>query len=872
MDSQWGQIRSLKMGKSRLKILKLLSWVILIIAPFSPSYADTATKLCEEQTRWHHIGIKHVLNIDIEVTRPVCEQALLEDKNNPDTRFGIARILYYEGRYKKARPILELLLEDGYAHAGELLAQFYFFGDSVEISYEKFFQLAKRAHELGSVGAGNQLHHSYYWGYGVLADDKLAIKYLEEAVERGDSRSIIELSQALTHGDLGYEVDRQRARSLLATELINGNVDAEIQFNVIRLLEPKDLIELIETRENLIRLSDDGYEGAMYALLKMEMSENWFEDVGRRYSYKQNPLIAEKYALQLLDSGYGFERFENLVYEDNLGAAITENQMKQIMERLEEVAQDESIFDTRTAVVANNILSEIHQSGIAGPVNRSLALEYLITAAEKYGDGRSANEASWTIFTSIKDFDLERAIVLAKIAILSDEPHIRATGHNNLGVYFHFSQLDDALKKAKYHYLKAAELYSEQDYIDATPFDNLARIHLFNVQSNSANVKEAKRWATLSDQNEGNGFFTDLIGKYPFTNNTSIDQARSWLEEEALKQNPAAFIELAFLEENFQDHKEIIKWYKLCSMMCETLERERANQELSKKQHFVKGLDFTDGEKLASEWLRESYKFVAAHSVAREPLNPVASDKKIKMKGNLFAFLVGINRYEHFENLSTPIRDIYKIGQVLEQKFNAQTTYLENPTRRDITSEMNTLRKKLTPNDSVIVYYAGHGHFDDDTGEGYWLPKEAAVDDDTDWVSNNYVLNKLKAFRANNVMLVADSCFSGSIITRGVSLPQKEVGETILEKYLNTPSRIAITSGGLKPVLDGGGNGNSIFAESFAKILSSVLTPMTSAELYLQVRDEVTRKSLAAGVDQTPLRGEILAAGHQGPDFVLIPE
>ena len=190
----------------------------------------------------------------------------------------------------------------------------------------------------------------------------------------------------------------------------------------------------------------------------------------------------------------------------------------------------------------------------------------------------------------------------------------------------------------------------------------------------------------------------------------------------------------------------------------------------------------------------------------------MASDKKIKTKGNLFAFLVGINRYEHFENLSTPIRDIYKIGQVLEQKFNAQTTYLENPTRRDIASEMNTLRKKLTPNDSVIVYYAGHGHFDDDTGEGYWLPKEAAVDDDTDWVSNNYVLNKLKAFRANNVMLVADSCFSGSIITRGVSLPQKEVGKTILEKYLNTPSRIAITSGGLKPVLDGGGNGNSIFA------------------------------------------------------------
>ena len=66
--------------------------------------------------------------------------------------------------------------------------------------------------------------------------------------------------------------------------------------------------------------------------------------------------------------------------------------------------------------------------------------------------------------------------------------HIRATGHNNLGVYFHFSQLDDALKKAKYHYLKAAE-FIEQDYIDATPFDNLA-VHLFNVQSNSRMSKK----------------------------------------------------------------------------------------------------------------------------------------------------------------------------------------------------------------------------------------------------------------------------------------------------------------------------------------------------------------------------------------------
>ena len=47
--------------------------------------------------------------------------------------------------------------------------------------------------------------------------------------------------------------------------------------------------------------------------------------------------------------------------------------------------------------------------------------------------------------------------------------------------------------------------------------------------------------------------------------------------------------------------------------------------------------------------------------------------------------------------------------------------------------------------------------------------------------------------------------------------------------------------------------------------------PITSAEIYLNVRDNVTRKSLALNVDQTPLRGEIIKAGHEGPDFILIP-
>ena len=181
------------------------------------------------------------------------------------------------------------------------------------------------------------------------------------------------------------------------------------------------------------------------------------------------------------------------------------------------------------------------------------------------------------------------------------------------------------------------------------------------------------------------------------------------------------------------------------------------------------------------------------------------------------------------------------------------------------------MRKVLTRDDSALIYYAGHGWLDPDTDEGYWLPRDADPDGDTDWVSNNYVLNKLKAFPATNVMLIADNCFSGSIISRGISIPTVNDTKTVLQKYLDTPLRIAITSGGLKPVLDGGGNGNSLFAAAFAEALEKANQPITSAEIYLNVRDNVTRKSLALNVDQTPLRGELIKAGHEGPDFILIP-
>ena len=72
-----------------------------------------------------------------------------------------------------------------------------------------------------------------------MADDELAIKYLEEDAAQGHSRSIMTIAEALTIGGVGYEVDYQRAKSLVLDELKSGNVEAEIQLQRLEPLSQK---------------------------------------------------------------------------------------------------------------------------------------------------------------------------------------------------------------------------------------------------------------------------------------------------------------------------------------------------------------------------------------------------------------------------------------------------------------------------------------------------------------------------------------------------------------------------------------------------------------------------------------------------------
>ena len=232
---------------------------------------------------------------------------------------------------------------------------------------------------------------------------------------------------------------------------------------------------------------------------------------------------------------------------------------------------------------------------------------------------------------------------------------------------------------------------------------------------------------------------------------------------------------------------------------------------------------------------------------------------------NFQALIISIQDYQYLDKLKTPVNDGKVIGDLLRKKYGFKVNYLNNPSRSEITKELNNLQKSLKPIDNLLVYYAGHGI--QINNDGYWLPKNAKKNDDTYWLSNDYLTRKIKNIKASNILVLSDSCYSGTL-TRSINFDRDD--KKPLSVYLNTKSRMVITSGGLSPVLDSGGGGHSIFARFLINYLSTADNHFTATDLYTSINKKVTKLSSSLGVTQVPVLASLPRSGHIGPDFVFI--
>lgn len=250
-------------------------------------------------------------------------------------------------------------------------------------------------------------------------------------------------------------------------------------------------------------------------------------------------------------------------------------------------------------------------------------------------------------------------------------------------------------------------------------------------------------------------------------------------------------------------------------------------------------------------------------------------------EGKRYAVLIANQDYADgsgIPDLQTPVGDAEALARVLTERYGFTTEaplpdggtlnlFLRNASQRETGLLFDRLARIAGERDSVVVFYAGHGEYEE-RGTAYWLPADALAGAYSTFVDAGDITRSLNRLSARNVLVISDSCYSGMLL-RGQTMedpPSNDDRLLALQRLAEKRTRVVISSGGNEPVLDGGASGHSVFADALLRTLNDPEQNAFSArELFANVLSRVT-----SAADQTPDFRPIHGAGHEGGDFVFL--
>ncbi len=249
----------------------------------------------------------------------------------------------------------------------------------------------------------------------------------------------------------------------------------------------------------------------------------------------------------------------------------------------------------------------------------------------------------------------------------------------------------------------------------------------------------------------------------------------------------------------------------------------------------------------------------------------VKSGKEISLYNDYHALVVGVSDYEKWPSLPNAVKDAREVSDKLkEMGFNVKTVL--NPNSSELKKALSELTYRLgrEKNRALLFYYAGHGETEklaDNTKLGYIIPSDCPVlmNDPSGFISKAVSMKEIESYslriRSKHVLMLFDSCFSGSLFSL-----TREMPEDISEKS-SLPVRQYITAGTESETVPD----KSMFKRCLLVGLEgdADLTHdgyITGTELGLYLSDKVVQ---ASSRSQHPQYGKIRAPELSRGDFVI---
>ncbi|MHC4956872.1 MAG: caspase family protein [Planctomycetota bacterium] len=189
-----------------------------------------------------------------------------------------------------------------------------------------------------------------------------------------------------------------------------------------------------------------------------------------------------------------------------------------------------------------------------------------------------------------------------------------------------------------------------------------------------------------------------------------------------------------------------------------------------------------------------------------------------------YALLFATDDYEHWSDLSNPVFDATALKKELETAYGFEVELVKDATYARMLKTFDTYSKKqFGPDDQLLVFFAGHGHYHEQTRQGYVISRDstmpAGLIPPKDALNHDSVQRILDNSPCQHVLVVLDVCFGGTFKqdaskagSRGGGLYDVVDREQAIRRQLAYKSRFYLASGGKVYVSDGIAGRHSPFA------------------------------------------------------------
>lgn len=249
-----------------------------------------------------------------------------------------------------------------------------------------------------------------------------------------------------------------------------------------------------------------------------------------------------------------------------------------------------------------------------------------------------------------------------------------------------------------------------------------------------------------------------------------------------------------------------------------------------------------------------------------------ALENMVSLDRKDYILLFATNKYDHWDDLVNPINDAQAIAKELKEKFGFTADIVEDPTVEQIWEKLREYNeRKFTPQDQLMIFFAGHGHYDEAFGEGFVVAKNSLHNDlsKTTYLSHNRLRGVINNISCNHILLTMDVCFGGTldpVISRSRGAKENEASvNQILSRKFSHRTRKYLTSGGKEYVSDGIPDKHSPFA---GKLIESFRTVggddriLTLAELQANLEKLQQLPRLGSFGNDEPLSDFVFVGRH----------